>query len=218
LGAVSKFLVFVLNSRQRIFLLTIQHLYISLIAVVMGVAVAVPLGILLTRWQRLANPVIGVANVLQTIPSIALLAFMIPLLGIGKVPAIAALFLYSLLPILRNTYTGIKGVDQGVLEAGRGMGMTDLQLLYMVELPLATAVIMAGIRTATVITIGTATLAAVIGGRGLGELIFAGINMVNNNLVLAGAIPAALLAIIIDALMEILEKYAVPRGLRAGRS
>ena len=157
----------------------------------------------------------GIANVLQTIPSLALLALMIPLgLGIGRKPALIALFLYSLLPILRNTYIGIRSVDDSIKEAATGMGMTYFQRLYMVELPIALPVIIGGIRTATIIIIGTATLAAMIGGGGLGDFIITGLGMVRDELILLGAIPAALLALLADFLLGKLEYILTPRGLR----
>lgn len=195
-----------------------EHLYLVAVSVLLALLVAIPLGIYLTRNQRLAQGVLGIVGVIQTIPALALLAFMLPLLGIGNRPAIAALFLYSLLPILRNTYTGIMSVDQGVIEAGRGMGMTNRQLLKMVELPLALTVMMAGIRIATVTIIGWATLAAFIGGGGLGRLIFSGMAMMNNAMVLSGALPAALLAILADILLSKIEMVLTPRGLRVSKA
>jgi osmoprotectant transport system permease protein len=177
---------------------TLQHIGLTFISLLIAVVIGVPLGILITRKQRLAGLLLGIAGVLQTIPSIALLGFMIPLLGIGAKPAIVALFLYALLPIIRNTYTGILQVDPAVTDAARGMGMSDRQLLFRVQLPLAMPVMLAGIRTATVINVGVATLAAYIAAGGLGEFIFGGIALNNTNMILAGAIPAALLAIFFD--------------------
>lgn len=196
----------------------IEHLYLAAVSVFFALLVAIPVGIYLTRREKLAQIVLGATGMIQTIPALALLAFMLPILGIGNRPAIAALFLYSLLPILRNTYTGIKNVEQGILEAGRGMGMTNGQLLRLVELPLAFAVIMAGIRIAAVTIIGWATLAAFIGGGGLGQLIFTGMAMMNNAMVLAGALPAALMAIVGDLLLTKLEKVVTPRGLQVEQS
>jgi osmoprotectant transport system permease protein len=193
---------------------TWQHLELSFIAVIIAILIAVPTGIILTRYQRLASPIIGFASLFQTIPSLALLGFMIPLLGIGWTPAIVALTIYGLLPILRNTYTGIMNVDKSMIEAGVGMGMTNLQVLFKVELPLALSVIMAGIRTATVMIIGVATLSALIGAGGLGDLIFRGISTVSTDLILAGAIPAALLALVFDTLLEWLEKMVTPKGIK----
>lgn len=191
-----------------------QHMNLTLISLGLSIIIAVPLGILLTRYQRFADPIIGVAAVFQTIPSLALLGFMIPLLGIGFTPAVVALTVYGLLPILRNTYTGIIGVNQGAKEAGKGMGMTSFQILFMVEIPLSLRVIMAGVRTATVMIIGVATLASLVGAGGLGDLIFRGISSVNPNLILAGAIPAAVLAILFDNLLKFFEKKVTPKGLQ----
>ncbi|MBL3614112.1 ABC transporter permease, partial [Bacillus sp. RHFS18] len=156
---------------------TWEHLYISLIAVMAGILAAVPLGVLLTRMKRGAGAVIGIVNIIQTLPSLAILAFFIPLLGVGKIPAVAALFFYSMLPILRNTYTGILGVNRHLLESGKGIGMTAWEQIRLVELPLAAPVIMAGIRTSSIYLIGWATLASFIGGGGLGDYIFIGLNL-----------------------------------------
>ncbi|MDT8903202.1 ABC transporter permease [Anaeroselena agilis] len=191
-----------------------EHLELTFVSLILANLIAVPVGILLTRYRRLAEPVIGVTAVFQTVPSLALLGFMIPLFGIGTLPAIIALTIYGLLPILRNTYTGILGVAPAAVEAGVGMGMTSRQVLLMVELPLALPVIMAGIRTATVLIVGVATLAALIGAGGLGDLIFRGISMANSPLILAGALPAALMAIVFDYLLKRLEVMAQPRGTR----
>lgn len=189
-----------------------QHLLLTGIAVVFAILLAVPLGIVLTRQEVLTGPILGIAGVIQTIPSLALLAFMIPipLLGLGARSAITALFLYALLPILRNTYTGIREVDPDVVEAARGMGLYDRQILWRVELPLATATIMAGIRTSTVISIGVATLAAFIGAGGLGEPIATGLYLNETQLILSGAIPAALLAIAADFVLGRVEKALRP--------
>lgn len=196
------------NSREVLGLLW-QHLY--LVAASTGVAIVVgfPLGVALTRRPAWRGPVLGLASVFQTIPSLALFGFLIPLPfigGIGARTAIAALVLYGLLPIVRNTYTGIAGVDPAVREAGRGMGMTDRQLLVMVELPLALGVILAGVRIATVVGVGTATIAAAIGAGGLGVYIFRGVAMVNDSLILAGALPAALMALAADGLLGLAER------------
>lgn len=192
----------------------ISHMWLTLIALFIAVAIAVPLGIMLTRYRKSADLVIGITSVFQTIPSLALLGFMIPIFGIGVKPAIIALTIYGLLPILRNTYTGILGVDEASKEAGKGMGMTSMQILFMVELPLSLTIIMAGIRTATVLIIGVTTLASLVGAGGLGDLIFRGISSVNPGLILAGAVPAALLAIFFDFLLKRFEKRLTPKGLR----
>ncbi|MFC7363561.1 MULTISPECIES: ABC transporter permease [Bhargavaea] len=196
---------------------TWEHLYISFAALALGVIVAVPLGILLARLPKVAGLIMGIAGIVQTFPSLAILAFFIPLLGIGKVPAIAALFLYSMLPILRNTYIGVKNVDPNLLEASRGMGMTAIQRTVRVELPLAVPVIMAGIRMSAVYLIGWATLASFIGGGGLGDLIFDGLNLFRPDLIIGGAVPVTLLAILLDWLLGRLERTATPVGIRMER-
>ena len=185
---------------------TITHIGLTFISLLIAIIIGLPAGIFIARRKKFAGPVLGFAGILQTIPSIALLGFMIPLLGIGAKPAIAALFLYALLPIIRNTYTGITGVDAALIEADSGMGMGRKQILFKVKLPLAMPVILAGVRTATVINVGVATLAAYIGAGGLGEFIFGGIALNNTNMILAGAIPAALLAILFDFLLSRVQK------------
>jgi len=195
-----KFIDFLIQNRSELLLLTKEHVEIVGISIAIAVLVGVPTGILLTRRPRLSKPIIGFANIVQTIPSLAIFGFLIPFsfIGIGAKPAIIALVLYSLLPIIRNTYTGINGVDPAVREAGRGMGMTNWQLLFQVELPLALGVILAGVRVATVIAVGVATIAAAVGGGGLGMFILRGVQILDNNLILAGAIPAAILALVAD--------------------
>lgn len=180
---------------------SLEHLYLVTIAIFIAIIVGIPLGILVTRKPKLKKPILGFANIMQTIPSLALFGLLIPvpvLGGIGDRTAIIALTLYSLLPIIRNTYTGIVGVDRAIVVAGTGMGMTDMQLLWQVELPLALGVILAGVRVAAVIAIGLGTIAAAIGAGGLGVFIFRGVATVNNQLLLAGAIPAALMALATD--------------------
>ncbi|TBL68555.1 ABC transporter permease [Paenibacillus thalictri] len=194
-----------------------QHIVLALTAIFWAVLISLPIGIALTRYRKLAGPVLAVASILQTIPSLALLGFMIPLFGIGSLPAVIAMILYALLPIMRNTYTGIRDVNPSLLEAGKGMGMTGFQLLTMVKLPLARPMIFAGIRTATVMTIGVATLASFIGGGGLGDLILRGIAMTDTGIILAGAIPAALLAILFDMLLASLDLKLTPKGLRVSK-
>ncbi|MBD0310355.1 MAG: ABC transporter permease [Microcoleus sp. T1-bin1] len=175
-----------------------EHLYLVFVAIFIAISVGIPLGILVTRKPKLKKPILGFANIMQTIPSLALFGLLLPVSGIGENTAIIALTLYSLLPIIRNTYTGIVGVDPAITQAGIGMGMTDMQLLWQVEIPLALGVILAGVRVATVIAIGLATIAAAIGAGGLGVFIFRGVATVNNQLLLAGAIPAALMALAAD--------------------
>lgn len=189
-----------------------QHLFLSLVSILIAAVIAIPLGIFISRRKGIAEPVIGVTAIFQTIPSLALFGFLLPVFGIGSTTAIIALTVYALLPILRNTYTGITGVDKSAVEAGKGMGMTNSQILRMIELPLALPIIMAGLRTATVLTIGVATLAAFIGAGGLGDLIYRGLSTTRNELVLAGAIPAALLAILFDFVLRRIETATEPKA------
>ncbi|AUJ31733.1 MAG: ABC transporter permease [Liquorilactobacillus nagelii] len=189
---------------------TWEQLYISAFSLFLGMAVAVPLGIVLTRTPRTAKIVIGIASMLQTIPSLALLALMIPILGIGKIPSIVALFIYSLLPILRNTYLGMESVDPLLKDSVKGMGMTNFQSIVQVEIPLAIPVIMAGIRLSAVYVISWATLAAFIGGGGLGDFIFNGLNLFQPDLIIGGTIPVTILAVLADYLLGLLEKRLTP--------
>ncbi|SHN30268.1 osmoprotectant update ABC transporter permease/substrate-binding subunit OpuFB [Gracilibacillus kekensis] len=191
----------------------LEHIQISFIALLFAVLISIPLGIYLTKQEKIAEPIIGVAAVLQTIPSLALLGLFIPLFGIGKVPAIIALILYALLPVLRNTYTGIKEVDPSLIEAATAMGMNTSKRLMRVELPLAMPVIMAGIRTSMVLIVGTATLAALIGAGGLGDIILLGIDRNNTSLIILGAIPAALLAIFFDLLLRKMETSSFKKSI-----
>jgi osmoprotectant transport system permease protein len=200
---------FLIKYAPEIIARTWEHLLLVFVAIAIAIIAGIPLGILITRQKSLRQLILGTANVFQTIPSLALFGLLIPVPvigGIGATPAIIALALYSLLPIIRNTYAGIVGVDPAIREAGRGMGMTEQQLLLQVEIPLAMTVILAGVRVATVIAIGVATIAAAIGAGGLGELIFRGISTVNDQLILAGAIPAAIIALLADFAIGWLEK------------
>jgi len=203
------------HNRDQIFSATIEHLGLVGAAMLIAVLVGVPAGILVTRRKWLEKPILGAANIAETIPSLALLGFLLPVPWLGDRAeriAITALALYALLPIIRNTATGIEGVDPSVREAARGMGMTDAQILMKVELPLAFSYLLAGIRVATVLTIAIATVAAAVGAGGLGDFIFRGLAMVNNQLILAGAIPAALLALAADFVLGQLERrFRFPR-------
>ncbi|MGO3095554.1 MAG: ABC transporter permease [Lacticaseibacillus paracasei] len=189
---------------------TWEQLYISAIALGLGVLVAVPLGIVLTRFPKTAKVVIGLASMLQTVPSLALLALMIPIFGIGKLPAIVALFIYSLLPILRNTYIGMEDVDPVLIDAAKGMGMTALQSIRQVEVPLAMPVIMAGVRLSAIYVIAWATLASYIGAGGLGDLIFNGLNLFQPDLIIGGTIPVTILALLVNWLLGRLEHRLTP--------
>lgn len=191
-----------------------EHIFISAVSLGLGVLFAVPLGILLTRTKRTAAIVIGLTSALQTVPSLALLALMIPIFGVGRFPAIVALFIYSLLPILRNTYIGIKNVDPDYKDAAKGMGMTNTQSIFMVELPIAIPTIMSGIRLAAVYVVAWATLASYIGAGGLGDFIFSGLNLYRADLIFGGTIPVALIALTADFLLGLLEKRLTPVALR----
>jgi osmoprotectant transport system permease protein len=194
--------------------LTVEHLWLTGAAMLFATAIAVPLGVWLTRRPRWARPVIGTANVLQTIPSLAMFGFLLPLPWLGERAArvaIVALTAYALLPILRNTYAGIRGIDPSLLSVARAMGLTGAQRFFKVELPLAASFILAGLRTATVTCVGIATIAAAVGAGGLGELIFRGVASIDNELILAGAIPAAILALVCDGTLGLLERrFRVP--------
>src|ERR1700691_861052 len=205
---------FFLQHHEEILELTLEHLWLVGISTALAVLIGIPLGIVSAHWPVWNRPVLGTANIIQTIPSLALFGFLLPVPWIGARAdrlAILALTLYALLPIIRNTYTGIRGVDSAVLEAARGMGLTDNQILYQVELPLSVSVILSGVRVAIVISIGLATIAAAIGAGGLGEFIFRGLAMVDDRVILAGAIPAALLALLADFGVGWLERRLQPR-------
>lgn len=198
------------TDRAEVLTLTGEHLWMVGVSMLLAVVVGVPLGILIARRPAYQKPVLGSANIMETIPSLALFGLLLPLPWLGSRAdrlAILALTLYALLPIIRNTYTGITGIDPAIVEAGRGMGMTDWQLLSQVQLPLSLSVIIAGVRVATVISVGVATIAAAIGAGGLGEFIFRGLSMVNNDLILAGAIPAAIMALVADIALGRLETW-----------
>ena len=205
---------FMVQNHDQVLELTLEHLWLEGVSTLLAVLIGIPLGIVIAHWPVLNKPVLAGANIIQTIPSLALFGFLLPLPWLGERAdrlAILALTLYALLPLIRNTYTGIRGVDPAVVEAGRGMGLTDGQLLFQVELPLAVSVILSGVRVAVVISVGLATIAAAIGAGGLGEFIFRGLAMVNNQLILAGAIPAAALALFADTSLGWLEKRLRPR-------
>jgi osmoprotectant transport system permease protein len=209
-----KFLQFLQQNYAQVLELTGEHLWLVGVSTLLATLIGIPLGITVAHWPRFNKPVLATANIIQTIPSLALFGFLLPVPWLGNRVdrlAILALTLYALLPIIRNTYTGIRGVDPAVMEAGRGMGLTESQLLFQVELPLAVSVILSGVRTAVVISVGLATIAAAIGAGGLGEFIFRGLAMVDNRVILAGAVPAALLALLADFVVGWLEKRLQPR-------
>ncbi|WP_338832915.1 Glycine betaine/carnitine/choline transport system permease protein OpuCD [Moorella humiferrea] len=199
---------------DRVLALSWQHLSLSVMGVALAAAGGIPLGIFLTRYRWLAKPIMAFIEVLQTIPSLAMLALLMMLFGLGDTTLVVSLFLYSLLPIVRNTYTGLLGVDSSLLEAGKGMGMTRGQLIWRVQVPIALPVILAGLRVALVTAIGIATIGVLIGAGGLGTLIWRGIQTRNNSMVLMGAVPAALLAIVTDGVLALLEQALIPRGLK----
>lgn len=205
---------FILQNHDQVLELTAEHLGLVGLSTLFAVLIGLPLGILIAHWPRLNKPVLAGANVIQTIPSLALFGFLLPVPWLGERAdrlAILALTLYALLPIIRNTYTGIRGVDPAVVEAGRGMGLTEWQLLLQVELPLALSTILSGVRVAIVISVGLATIAAAIGAGGLGEFIFRGLAMVDDRVILAGAIPAAILALAADLGVGWLERRLRPQ-------
>ncbi|GMA48366.1 choline ABC transporter permease [Tetragenococcus muriaticus] len=191
-----------------------EHIIISSMALLLGTIIAIPLGVLLTRTTKIAGTIISITSALQTIPALALLTLMIPFLGVGRAPAIVALFIYSLLPILRNTYIGMQNVDDNYLDVAKGMGMTNFQSIIRVELPIAVPTIMAGVRLAATYVIAWATLASYIGAGGLGVLIFSGLDNYQPELIIGGTIPAILLAIVVDYLLEKLENFLTPISLR----
>jgi len=206
-------ILFCFGHHREILQATLEHIWLVGLTMIFAIAIGVPLGILVTRKPWLSRPILGGANIAETIPSLALFGFLLPVPWLGGRAdrlAIAALTLYALLPIIRNTSAGITGVDRAVREAARGMGMTDRQILFQVELPLSFSTMLAGIRIATVLTIGIATIAAAVGAGGLGEFIFRGLAMVNDQLILAGAIPAALLALAADFVLGVLERRLRP--------
>lgn len=211
----SMFFDTIVTRQELIFESAIEHLYISFLAIFIAVSISLPLGIYISRKKKVAEFYIGITAVLQTIPSLALFGFLVPLLGIGTPTALVALIVYALLPILRNTYTGITEVDEGIVEAGEGMGMTPRQILWKIQLPLSLPFMMAGIRTATVLTVGVATLATFVGAGGLGDVIWRGLQSWDNSLVLAGAIPVALLALFFDYILKLVEKKVTPKGIKS---
>ncbi|RHW49068.1 ABC transporter permease [Lactobacillus bombicola] len=192
---------------------TWQQIYIATISLSLGIIVAIPLSVFLLKIPRIAKIIISITSILQTIPALALLAMMIPLFGVGRLPAIIALFLYSLMPILRNTYVGLTNVDTNIIDSARGLGMTKIQLITKVRLPLAMPVIMAGIRLAAIYIVAWATLASYIGAGGLGDFIFSGLSLYQPDLILGGTLPVIALALLTDFLLGLLEKKIIPKGM-----
>ncbi|MEZ4276800.1 MAG: glycine betaine ABC transporter substrate-binding protein [Nitrospirales bacterium] len=211
------FLPYLWSKRSDLAMRTGEHLGLSGLGLFLGILIAIPLGLALERWRKGAETIIRIIGMLQTIPSIALLAFMIPIFGVGALPAIMALWMYSLFPILRNTYSGLRDAAPNVVETGRALGMTEWQILRTIRLPLAAPTIMAGIRTSAIWTVGTATLAAFIGAGGLGVPIVAGLQLADTHLILSGALPATILALSVDGLLGRVELWVRPRGLEPHR-
>lgn len=204
---------FIMKNYMLIVGKTIEHISLAGISVLIACVVGVPVGFSIVNYKKIANIVINIANVIQTIPSLALFAFCMPYFGIGRKPAIFALFLYALLPIIKNTLIGIRNVNPAIIEAARGMGMSKTQIMFKVEVPMAISVIMAGVRIATVTCIGIATIATLIGAGGLGDLIYQGIAMLNYPMILTGAIASALLALLADFVLGICEKQLTSKGI-----
>jgi len=213
-NTISNFFQFVIDRRLQIYNLFIEHIQLTMFAVLISVIIGIPLGMFIIRNRKLSAGVIGVANVIQSIPSLALLGFLIPVLGIGSKPAIAMVVLYSLLPIIKNTFTGLTNINGSVIEAAEGLGLTKSQILIKVRLPLAMPVIMSGIRISAVTAVGLMTIAAFVGAGGLGYLVFSGVQTVNNNMILAGAIPACFLAIFFDFIIGKIEDIVTPKGIK----
>lgn len=210
------FIDFISSNYSQIVSLLMEHLNLTFISVGLAILIGVPIGILISYAPKASKPILSIANIIQAIPSMALLGFLIPFLGIGSSPAIFAVVLYSLLPIIKNTYTGIESINPQTLEAAKGIGLTPLQILYKIQIPLALPIIMAGVRIASVTAVGLMTIAAFIGAGGLGYLVFSGIRTVNTNQILAGAIPACFLALFVDFLIALIENLVTPISLQKG--
>lgn len=210
---MASFFQFMISQKSQIIDLLVQHISLTLIAILIAILVGVPLGIIVSRVSFLRKPIIGFVNLIQAVPSMALLGLLIPLLGIGSTPAIFMVVIYSLLPIVKNTYTGLTSIDPVILESAKGIGLTRNQTLFRIQLPIALPIIMAGVRISAVTAVGLMTLAAFIGAGGLGYLVFSGVQTVNNNMILAGAIPACILALIVDYIFGKIEIAVTPKGL-----
>ncbi|MGL5415587.1 MAG: glycine betaine ABC transporter substrate-binding protein [Clostridium sp.] len=210
---MGNFIEFIFSQKEQILKLTIQHMTLTIIAISIAIIIGIPLGIFISRIQLLKKPIVGSINLVQAIPSMALLGILIPFLGIGSTPAICMVVMYSLLPIVKNTCTGISGIDPVVLESAKGIGLTKNQVLFKIQLPLALPMIMSGVRISAVTSVGLMTLAAFIGAGGLGYLVFSGVQTINNNMILAGAIPACILALLVDYIFGKIELLVTPKGL-----
>ena len=210
---MSNFFSFILERKEQILSLLVEHTFLTMLAIALAILIGIPLGILITNIKPLRKPILGLINTLQAVPSMALLGLLIPLLGIGTVPAVTTVVLYSLLPIVKNTFTALTNIDENMLEAARGMGLTKRQTLIKIKIPVSLPLIMSGVRISAVTSVGLMTLAAFIGAGGLGYLVFTGVQTVNNNMILAGAIPACILALIIDFIFGKIEVAVTPVGL-----
>ncbi|MGH4050612.1 MAG: glycine betaine ABC transporter substrate-binding protein [Clostridium sp.] len=214
MNSIKSFISFVIDRKAEIIDLFFEHIQLTVFSIAIAIAIAIPLGIIIVRYRKLSTPVIGLANVIQSVPSLALLGFLIPILGIGSKPAIIMVVMYSLLPIVKNTYTGLTNISPSLIEAADGMGLTNTQVLLKVRFPLAMPIIMSGIRISAVTAVGLMTIAAFIGAGGLGYLVFSGVQTVNNNMILAGAIPACFLAIFLDYIIGKVENIVIPEGIK----
>ncbi|MBZ9689199.1 ABC transporter permease subunit [Clostridium estertheticum] len=215
---ITSFIKFVIERKAEISNLLMQHIQLTVFSILLAVVIAIPLSILIVRYRKLAAPVIGFTNIVQSIPSLALLGFLIPVVGIGSKPAIIMVVMYSLLPIVKNTYTGLTNISPSLIEASDGMGLTQTQVLLKVRFPLAMPIIMSGVRVSSVTAVGLMTIAAFIGAGGLGYLVFSGVSTVNNNMILAGAIPACILAVVLDFILGRVENIVVPEGIRTSNN
>lgn len=214
MNSITEFFNYIAQNSDQILSLLLEHIRLTCIAVGLAIVIGVPLGLLISYVKKLNKFVIGIASVIQAVPSMALLGFAIPFLGIGVLPSVIVVILYSLLPIIKNTFTGVQGISPDLIEAAKGIGLTKSEILFKIQIPLALPIIMAGIRISAVTAVGLMTMAAFIGGGGLGYLVFSGISTVNNNQILAGAVPACLLALLVDFLLGQLEKFVTPVSLR----
>ncbi|WP_026881899.1 glycine betaine ABC transporter substrate-binding protein [Clostridium akagii] len=218
MGSINSFISFVIDRKGQIGDLLLQHIELTLLAVAISIIIGVPLGIFIVGRKKISTFVLGLASVMQSIPSIALLGFLIPVFGIGSKPAIVMVVVYSLLPIIKNTFTGLNNIDEAIIEAGEGLGLTKSQILLKVRFPLAMPVIMSGIRISAVTAVGLMTIAAFVGAGGLGYLVFSGIQTLSNNMILAGAIPACILALVLDFVLGKVEEVVLPRGMSEASS
>ena len=214
----NSFIKFLIERKAEITNLLMQHIQLTVFSILLAVVIAIPLAILIVRYRKLAGPVIGFTNIVQSVPSLAMLGFLIPAVGIGSKPAIIMVVLYSLLPIVKNTYTGLTNISPALIEASDGMGLTQTQVLLKVRFPLAMPFIMSGVRVSSVTAVGLMTIAAFIGAGGLGYLVYSGVSTVNNNMILAGAIPACLLAIVLDFILGKVENIVIPEGIRTSNN